>query len=82
MLVPRDQEDSEEFRTFRKQLYHACMAVIFEPLRHGMTTPEVVQCPDGHLPGSFCGEYDGHNRRLEIFTSLDSQEHVVGEASH
>lgn len=25
------------------------MAAIFEPLRPGMTTPEVVQCPDGRL---------------------------------
>ena len=30
-------------------MYHACLAQIFEPLRSGMTTPEVVKCPDGHF---------------------------------
>lgn len=44
----RDAEDDEEFRLFRKQLYHASLAKIFDPLRHGMTTPHVVRCPDGH----------------------------------
>ncbi|TFK79473.1 hypothetical protein K466DRAFT_505488 [Polyporus arcularius HHB13444] len=44
----RDVEDSEEFRVFKKQLYHHAIAFILSPLRPGMTTPEVVVCPDGH----------------------------------
>ncbi|KAH9948897.1 hypothetical protein B0H21DRAFT_844257 [Amylocystis lapponica] len=45
----RDGEDTPEFRVFRKQLYHASLAKIMAPLRSAMTTPEVVQCPDGHF---------------------------------
>ncbi|KAI0357042.1 hypothetical protein OH77DRAFT_1531956 [Trametes cingulata] len=33
--------NTEEFRIFKKQLYHAALRQILEPLRHGMTTPEV-----------------------------------------
>ena len=33
---------------FKKQLYHECLRHILEPLRPGMTTPHVMQCPDGH----------------------------------
>lgn len=40
---------SDEFQRFRRQLYHACLARIFAPLKPGMTTPEVVRCPDGHF---------------------------------
>lgn len=47
--VSRDAEDTEEFRLFRKQLYHFSLAHILEPLRPGMTTPEIVNCPDGHI---------------------------------
>ncbi|KAF8157500.1 hypothetical protein BJ912DRAFT_866975 [Pholiota molesta] len=38
-----------EFQRFARQLYHACLARIFEPLREGMTIPDVVRCPDGHF---------------------------------
>ncbi|KAF8200135.1 hypothetical protein BJ912DRAFT_1126700 [Pholiota molesta] len=38
-----------EFQRFARQLYHACLARIFAPLRGGMTVPEVVRCPDGHF---------------------------------
>jgi hypothetical protein len=34
---------------FRKQLYHACLARIFEPLRMYMEQPDVARCPDGHF---------------------------------
>lgn len=30
-------------------MYHACLARVFEPLRAGMTSPEVIRCPDGHF---------------------------------
>lgn len=41
-------ENSDEFRLFKKQLYHASLTHILEPLRQGMTTPQVMLCPDGH----------------------------------
>lgn len=49
IIACREEEDSAEFRTFRKQLYHACLAILMQPLGPGMTTPEVVKCPDGRL---------------------------------
>lgn len=30
-------------------MYHACLAKVYEPLKAGMTTPEIIKCPDGHL---------------------------------
>lgn len=47
-LAARQYDNDSEFRLFRKQMYHASLAQIFEPLRSGMTTPEVMLCPDGH----------------------------------
>jgi len=38
-----------DFRQFRRQLFHASLATIFSSLKPGMTTPEVVLCPDGHF---------------------------------
>ncbi|KAH9976908.1 hypothetical protein BJV74DRAFT_879553 [Russula compacta] len=34
---------------FCHQMYHTCLAQVFWPLKAGMTTPEVVKCPDGHF---------------------------------
>lgn len=44
----RQHANTEEFRLFRKQLYHASIAHILQPLRNGMTTPHVMRCPDRH----------------------------------
>ncbi|KAJ7203848.1 hypothetical protein GGX14DRAFT_698923 [Mycena pura] len=38
-----------EYQKFCRQMYHASLALIFEPLKAGMTTPEVARCPDGHF---------------------------------
>ncbi|CDO71967.1 hypothetical protein BN946_scf184943.g1 [Trametes cinnabarina] len=49
--IPKAEEEyanDEEFRRFKKQLYHTALRLIFEPLRPGMTVPQVIQCPDGH----------------------------------
>ncbi|KAF7352250.1 C2H2-type domain-containing protein [Mycena venus] len=43
------------YQKFVRQMYHACLARIFEPLKAGMTTPEVVRCPDGHFRRVICG---------------------------
>ncbi|KAI1781964.1 hypothetical protein LXA43DRAFT_907186 [Ganoderma leucocontextum] len=45
----RVAEDDPEFRLFKKQLYHACLAHLLSPLAPGMTTPHVLRCPDGHF---------------------------------
>ncbi len=47
-LAARQWENTEEYRIFKKQLYHTSIAKILEPLRPGMTTPHVLLCPDGH----------------------------------
>ncbi|VDC06117.1 unnamed protein product [Peniophora sp. CBMAI 1063] len=47
--APRDEAKTAEFRIFKKQLYHASITHILSPLRRGMTTPDVVKCPDGHF---------------------------------
>ncbi|KAH9013796.1 hypothetical protein EDB83DRAFT_2508700 [Lactarius deliciosus] len=41
--------DDPKFRRFRRQLLHSSLAKILEPLRPGMTTPEVVRFPDDHF---------------------------------
>ena len=40
---------SDEYRLFKRQLFHDSLAKIFKTLKPGMTLPEVMQCPDGHL---------------------------------
>lgn len=44
----REHDDDDVFRLFKKQLYHASLAKIYEPLREGMSIPQVMLCPDGH----------------------------------
>ncbi|EIW77696.1 hypothetical protein CONPUDRAFT_108937 [Coniophora puteana RWD-64-598 SS2] len=37
-----------KFRHFRRQLYHASLSAILQPLKDGMTMPEIVRFGDGH----------------------------------
>ncbi|KAJ7884272.1 hypothetical protein B0H13DRAFT_2537445 [Mycena leptocephala] len=37
------------YQKFVRQLYHACLARVFQPLKAAMTTPEIVQFPDRHF---------------------------------
>ncbi|KAG7085821.1 hypothetical protein E1B28_003359 [Marasmius oreades] len=37
-----------EYQRFSRQLYHACLTLMYEPLRSGMERPEVLLCADGH----------------------------------
>lgn len=37
-----------EYQRFVRQLYHASLSLSLQPLKAGMTKPEVVRCPDGH----------------------------------
>ena len=45
----RGSDESQEFRTFKRQLYHASIAAVLRPLLEGMRTPVVRRCPDGHF---------------------------------
>ncbi|KAG5636033.1 hypothetical protein H0H81_009333 [Sphagnurus paluster] len=47
--VSKKEQKSTQYQQFARQLYHSCLAHIFEPLKAGMTTPEVIKCPDGHF---------------------------------
>jgi hypothetical protein len=40
---------SDKFKTFCRQLYHALLAQLFKPLKEGMTTLDIIKCPDGHF---------------------------------
>ncbi|KAJ7038606.1 hypothetical protein C8F04DRAFT_951033, partial [Mycena alexandri] len=37
-----------EYQRFCRQMYHASLALVFEPLKQFMDTPDIVMCPDGH----------------------------------
>ncbi|KAM6491514.1 hypothetical protein JOM56_013083 [Amanita muscaria] len=46
----RTERDSVTYQAFVRQLYHACLEYIYLPLLPFMTTtPDIVQCPDGHF---------------------------------
>ncbi|KAJ7034262.1 hypothetical protein C8F04DRAFT_1210668 [Mycena alexandri] len=49
------QRKTPAFQKFVRQMYHACLARVYEPLKAGMTTPEVVRCPDGHFRRAIYG---------------------------
>lgn len=53
--VSQNEQKSNEYATFARQLYHACLARVFEPLKAGMTSPELVRCPDVHLRRAYYG---------------------------
>jgi hypothetical protein len=48
LSAEREYKNDREFRLFRKQLYHASITAILEPLRPGMKTPHTLRTPDGH----------------------------------
>ncbi|KAL6305518.1 hypothetical protein BKA93DRAFT_816904 [Sparassis latifolia] len=51
LAIPKtDKEFSEDamFRKFRRQLFHSSLSRILQPLKPGMTMPEVTLCADGH----------------------------------
>ncbi|KAF7350320.1 hypothetical protein MVEN_01336500 [Mycena venus] len=51
----RENQDTAEFRTFRRNLFHASLRQILQSLRPGMTTPEVVKFADGHYRRAIYG---------------------------
>ncbi|KAF8155158.1 hypothetical protein K438DRAFT_1863011 [Mycena galopus ATCC 62051] len=44
----RENQDTAEFRTFRRNLFHGSLRHILESLKPGMTVPEVTLFADGH----------------------------------
>ncbi|KAJ7115096.1 hypothetical protein C8R43DRAFT_902897 [Mycena crocata] len=44
----RENKDSTEFRTFRRNLFHGSLRHILQSLKPAMTTPEVALFADGH----------------------------------
>ncbi|KAJ7934801.1 hypothetical protein B0H13DRAFT_1854799 [Mycena leptocephala] len=44
----RENQDSVEFRTFRRNLFHGSLRHILQSLKSGMTVPEVTLFGDGH----------------------------------
>ncbi|KAJ7856211.1 hypothetical protein B0H14DRAFT_3643571, partial [Mycena olivaceomarginata] len=51
----RENQDTAEFRTFRRNLFHGSWRQILKSLRPGMTTPEVVKFADGHYRRAIYG---------------------------
>lgn len=45
----RRYDGCPHFRVFKRQLYHASISAILDPLREAMTRPVIRRCPDGHL---------------------------------
>jgi hypothetical protein len=48
-LASKAERESQEFKTFSRQLYHTCLELAYLPLKQYMTTFKVLQCPDGHF---------------------------------
>ncbi len=51
----RQHHDSSEFRAFRRQIFHGSLRAIFESLRPGMETPEILRYGDGHYRRTIYG---------------------------
>ncbi|KAG6809100.1 hypothetical protein H0H92_001623 [Tricholoma furcatifolium] len=51
----REHNDSDEFRRFRRNLFHGSIREILRSLLPGMSAPEVVRYPDGHLRRTIWG---------------------------
>ncbi|KAG6898428.1 hypothetical protein C0992_004139 [Termitomyces sp. T32_za158] len=52
LAIPKtnaEHKDSNEFRKFRRSLFHESLLVVLETLRPGMTKPEIVRFADGYF---------------------------------
>ena len=63
LVANKEDTNDAKFRKFRRQLLHSSLAKMLESLKPGMTTPEVVRCPDAHFRralygiGPYIGDY-------------------------
>jgi hypothetical protein len=48
-IATHESRNDANFRKFRRQLLHSSLAKILEPLKHGMTNPDIVRFPEGHF---------------------------------
>ena len=48
-VASKRQRKRPEFQKFCRQLYHACLDMVFSPLKPYMVKPKLVKCPDGHF---------------------------------
>lgn len=48
LVAQQKHQSKPNFLKFCHQLYHVCLTKVFEPLKAGMTTPELIQCPNSH----------------------------------
>ncbi|EKM77022.1 hypothetical protein AGABI1DRAFT_101971 [Agaricus bisporus var. burnettii JB137-S8] len=44
----RKDDKDNEFRTFKKQLFHMALSAVFRSIRPAMLTPVIRRCPDSH----------------------------------
>ncbi|KAJ6630166.1 hypothetical protein B0H10DRAFT_2362304 [Mycena sp. CBHHK59/15] len=51
----KENQDTQEFRTFRRNLFHGSLREILKSLRPGATVPEVVRFADGHYRRAIYG---------------------------
>lgn len=49
LIANKKYEKDALFQKYQWQLFHSSLAKTLELLKSGMTTPEVVCCPDGHF---------------------------------
>ncbi|KAL6308722.1 hypothetical protein BKA93DRAFT_725077 [Sparassis latifolia] len=52
LAIPKSDRryaDDVQFRKFHRQMFHSSLSKILQPLKPGMTTPEVTRCADGHF---------------------------------
>ncbi|KZP30691.1 hypothetical protein FIBSPDRAFT_907902 [Athelia psychrophila] len=59
-FLPAPKSDKEhsgdvQYRKYRRQLFHTALARILQPLKEGMTKPEVFRCPDAHFRRAIFG---------------------------
>src|SRR6266849_1250531 len=47
--VSRKDQLTIAYQRFSRQLFYACLAYVYSPLKPAMMVPELVQCPDGHF---------------------------------
>ena len=48
-IGPRKDTDNDEFRDFKRQLFHGCLKKILKSLKKYMTKWDVVRCADNHF---------------------------------
>ncbi|PPQ82127.1 hypothetical protein CVT24_012430, partial [Panaeolus cyanescens] len=51
----KDHEDSDEFRKFRREVFHRSLEIILQSLKPGMSKPELVRYGDGHYRWTIYG---------------------------